>query len=207
MAAGVLSAALFVPSVEAQSCIVTTDVGGSGGGDEAWDLALQVNGKIIVVGESLNGANDDFGVVRYNADFTLDTSFDTDGIVHTNISGWDRAEGVAIDADGKIVVGGSDNFGGNDDFVVVRYDPTDGSLDPTFDGDGIATTPVGGSWDLGTDLAIQTDGKILLGGYYQNAGNYDLAVVRFDDTDGSLDTSFDGDGIVVTPMGSRWNSG
>src|SRR5207247_780832 len=95
-----------------------------------------------------------FAIVRYNADGSLDTNFNGSGIVLTPV-GW--ANSVAIQADGKIIVGGG-KFGST---PLVRYN-ADGSLDTSFNGTGIVSTPAGNSGGANLwDLAIQTDGKIV----------------------------------------------
>ena len=105
-------------------------------------VAIQSDGKIVAAGYSYNGSNNDFALVRYNTDGSLDTSFDSDGKVTTAIgSGNDYAYSVAIQSDGKIVAAGQYN-GSNDDFALVRYN-TDGSLDTNFDSDGKVTTAIG----------------------------------------------------------------
>jgi uncharacterized delta-60 repeat protein len=131
----------------------------------------------------------------------LDTSFDTDGIVTTAIgAGGDEAKSVALQSDGKIVVAGYSVNGGTYDFAVVRYN-TNGSLDTSFDTDGKVTTAIGASNDYVNSIALQSDGKIVVAGYSVNGGNYDFTVVRYN-TNGSLDTSFSGDGIVTTAIGA-----
>jgi uncharacterized delta-60 repeat protein len=119
----------------------------------------------VVAGDSNNGSNNDFALVRYNTDGSLDTSFDSDGKVTTAIgSGNDVAYSVAIQSDGKIVVAGYSYIGSNNDFALVRYN-TDGSLDTSFDSDGKVTTAIGGSDDYAKSVAIQSDGKIVAAGY------------------------------------------
>jgi uncharacterized delta-60 repeat protein len=99
---------------------VTTAVGL--GEDFAISVVLQSDGKIVAAGVSNNGTNDDFAVVRYNTNGSLDTTFDTDGKVTTAIgSGTDRANSVVVQSDGKIVAAGYSNNGTNVDFAVVRY--------------------------------------------------------------------------------------
>ncbi len=84
---------------------ITTPIGS--GSDEADAVALQADGKIVAAGWTQNGGDDDFAVLRYHADLSLDTSFDSDGIASTSFgSGEDRANAVAIQSDGKIVVAG-----------------------------------------------------------------------------------------------------
>ena len=178
---------------------VTTPIGS--GNDVGWAVAIQSDGKIVVAGYSHNGSNDDFAVVRYNADGSLDSSFDTDGKVTTPIgSGNDLGVSMAIQSDGKIVVAGSSHNGSNWDIAVVRYN-ADGSLDSSFDTDGKVTTPIGSNNDRGRAVAIQSDGKIVVVGVSHNGSDNDFAAVRYN-ADGSLDTSFDTDGKVTTPIGS-----
>lgn len=130
---------------------------------------------------------------------SLDLSFGTGGKVVTSITnGLDKAYGVAIQTDGKIVVAGhsSSPITGRD-FVCARY-LTDGTLDSTFGTTGIITTDLQiGSDDVAYDLAIQTDGKIVLAGSSDNGSKKDAAIVRYN-TDGSLDNSFGSNGIVIS---------
>ena len=164
--------------------MVSTPVGNSGSG--AGDLAIQTDGKIVVAGSSGN----DLAIVRYNADGSLDTTFNGSGIVLTPVG---RANSVAIQANGKIIAAGGTGSSGSG-FTLVRYN-ADGSLDTSFNGTGIVITPAGNSWGGASDLAIQTDGKIVVVGY-----SVDFAVVRYN-PDGSLDTSFGGTGKIRIPNG------
>lgn len=181
--------------------------------DQAIATAVQPDGKIILVGAvQMNTFGDyDFAVTRLNADGSLDTTFGTNGTktISFNLGGVDDdgnlnadldvANCVAIQSDGKIVVGGyaQRDINGNFDFAVVRLN-TDGSLDNTFSSDGKALVAFdygGNGDDRATGVAIQPDGKIVLvGTCQQNAsGRGDIAMARLN-TDGSLDTSFTGDG-------------
>ena len=173
---------------------VTTPIGSAD--DHGYSVAIQSDGKIVVAGDS----NYDFAVVRYNADGSLDTSFDGDGKVTTPIAFSDYAYSVVLQSDGKIVVAGDSYNGSNWDFAVVRYN-TSGSLDTSFNGSGKATSDFGSSNDYGYGVALQADGKIVAAGYMWTGSTYDIALARYN-TNGSLDTSFDGDGKVVTPIGS-----
>jgi uncharacterized delta-60 repeat protein len=178
---------------------LTTAIGSSH--DYARSIAIQADGKIVVAGSSIIGANHDFSLARYNANGSLDLSFDGDGKVTTNIgTSNDAAYSIAIQSDGKIVVAGYANISFNNDFALARYN-ADGSLDITFDGDGIVTTAIIGSSNDGVrSIAIQSDGKIVVAGYCNN-GNMDFALARYN-IDGSPDISFDGDGKLTTPIGS-----
>lgn len=146
-----------------------------------------------------NGTNNDFGLVRYNSDGTLDNTFDGDGIVRTDFGGDDGATSMFIQADGKIVVAGYSIVGGNGVFAVARYN-TNGSLDATFDGDGRVTTAIGTD-DAAYSVSIQSNGRIVVGGRARIGTNYVFALARYT-TAGALDTSFDGDGKATTDMGA-----
>lgn len=161
------------------------------------DVALQTDGKIIAVGFSYSN----IVVTRYNSDGSPDPLFGTGGVVITNVAG--EATSVALQRDGKILVAG-DSQG---DIALLRYND-DGSLDATFGTGGIVTTDVFGLGyrDWGYDVALQRDGKFVVAGL-ANTGippnpygspyvNSDLALIRYN-RDGSLDTSFNSDGIAT----------
>jgi uncharacterized delta-60 repeat protein len=166
-----------------------------------YSVIQQADGKLVVAGTSYNGSSYDFALVRYNADGSLDASFDGDGIVTTAIGAAnDYAQSVIQQADGKLVVAGYSWNGSNDDVALVRYN-TDGSLDTGFDGDGKVTTAIGTGYDEGYSVIQQADGKLVVAGTSYNGSSNDFALVRYN-ADGSLDASFDGDGIVTTAIGA-----
>lgn len=172
------------------------------GDDQIQGVALQPDGKIVAVGYSHNGSNYDFAVARFHPDGTLDTSFGAGGKVTTALgSSDDQASSVALQADGKIVVAGYTKSGKSWDFAVVRYN-ANGTLDPSFSGDGIQITALSSANDQARSVALQVDGKIVVAGYSRGSGNNnDFALVRYN-PDGALDTTFTGDGIQITPIGS-----
>jgi uncharacterized delta-60 repeat protein len=137
--------------------------------DDIDGIALQPDGKIVAVG----GSNGDFALARYNPDGSLDSSFGTGGLVVTDFgTGNARARGVALQADGKIVVAGT--TGGT--FAMACYLP-DGTLDPDFNGSGWVITDFGHANDIANAVALQADGEIVLGGW---AGNdFCLAEIRW----------------------------
>ena len=165
--------------------------------DYAQALAIQSDGKIVVGGAS----NGDFALVRYNSDGSLDNTFNGTGVQTTDLSNDDYGYGVTLQADGKIIlVGNANTSTGTVDLTVLRYN-VNGSLDSTFNGTGIQTTNFTTySSDFGNDVKVQADGKIVVAGYTQTFSNYEYAVVRYN-SDGSLDNSFDSDGIQTTAMG------
>jgi uncharacterized delta-60 repeat protein len=174
------------------------------GRDGARDVAIQANGKIVVVGRaSTRRGYGRFALARYRANGHLDPAFGGDGSVTTNFAKReDSASAVAIQADGKIVaVGGADTTARVGVFAVARYD-RDGTLDTTFGGDGKVTTSFTGGHDAASDVAIQTDGKIVVVG---TTGPGEFALARFD-PDGTLDTTFDSDGKVTTSVSAGTDS-
>jgi uncharacterized delta-60 repeat protein len=167
-------------------------------------LALQSDGKIITIygGSALY-------VSRYNTDGSIDTSFGGTGTVSVDASGAssDQAEAVAIQADGKIVVGGIGGPGPHFNFILARFN-SDGTLDTTFGNGGSELSVLSnGYYNELWDLAIQSDGHILAVGnvdYTQSGGGFDLAVVRYN-SNGALDTTFGSNGVagVVPNHGGR----
>ena len=167
------------------------------GTDVAYSVVIQNDGKIVVAGYSTNNGNWDFALIRLNNDGSLDTSFDTDGKLLTDFGTEEQGASVAIQTDGKIIVAGYSGSGASQTFAVARYN-SDGSLDNTFDGDGKRTTYfVSGQEARAYSVAIQSDGKIVVVGH----SYYDFALVRYN-SDGSLDNTFDTDGKVITSFGS-----
>lgn len=176
--------------------IVTTTVF-PGSFDQAHSVAIQSDGKLVVVGYTQSGLNTDFAIIRYDQNGGLDLTFQTSGIVTTDFTtGTDEARTVVIQPDGKIVVGGWSSNGTDLDFAVARFTPF-GTLDNTFDFDGKVTTPIGTLDDKGYSLILQNDQKIILAGHSNNGTDNDFALVRYN-PDGSLDNTFDLDGKITT---------
>jgi uncharacterized delta-60 repeat protein len=163
------------------------------GNADGQSVKVQADGKILM-GGSVNG---DFGLVRYNANGTQDTTFGTGGTVATDISGGsDVGESVTIQSDGKILLSGYRNIGTGEtatgqDFVVVRYN-TDGTLDNTFGTAGKLISDFGG-FDNTESIALQADGKFIIGG----AIDADFGLARYN-ANGTLDPTFGNGGKFVT---------
>jgi uncharacterized delta-60 repeat protein len=177
---------------------VTTDFGRRH--DYANALAVQADGKLLAGGLtrfSRSAGRTRFALVSYNADGTLDSGFSSDGKVTTDFTRWnDSVQGLAVQADGEIVVGGiAGNGGSNPKFALARYN-AGGGLDATFGGDGKVTTDFTAGYDEAWDVELQPDGKIVAGGDTAGLGGR-FAVARYD-TNGALDGTFSGDGRTVT---------
>lgn len=172
--------------------------------DYAAAASLQSDGKIVLVGTLRANALmiSNFAVIRLGPDGTLDTSFGSGGRVVTPVdeTAEDMATAVVIQPDGKLVVVGR-TLGTNLDYqAVVRYNP-DGSLDTLFGTGGIVKTSIAGHRGWATSVAMQSDGKIIVGGGIHTAPNppnaiYFGAIFRYN-SNGTLDTTFDGDGYVT----------
>lgn len=188
-AAGVLD-----PTFDADGRVVT-DIGGE---DSIQAMVIQPDGKVVGAGSS----DGNLALARYDSNGALDASFGINGIVITNIPGYTcTGRAVALQSDGKIVLGGHGHTSySDDDHVLVRYN-SDGSLDTSFDGDGIVVTSFdysGITADVLNAIGIQTDGKILTVGHTWDTPDISVITLARYNSDGSLDTSFDGDGKLIT---------
>jgi uncharacterized delta-60 repeat protein len=177
---------------------------GAGRQDFAADLVIQSDGKIVVAGSTGDAgyANNNFAIARLNANGSLDTTFSGDGRQITNFGANDYAYGVALQADGKIVVVGEKTTTFRS-FALARYN-TDGSLDTTFNGTGrrvFSITP--GMDSHANDVIVQPDGMIVVIGTTKNgSGFFDFALARLLST-GGFDTTFSGDGKVIIDFGGN----
>ena len=150
------------------------------------DVRVLPNGKLLLAGYSgPEGGN--MQVARMNSNGALDTTFGTAGRAAVDFGGDDFGNAVARQADGRIVVAGVSTAEGA---VVARLRAT-GALDPDFNGDGRVTLPGGGS---ANGVRVQPDRKIVVAG--TPAGSLTMTVTRLM-PNGSLDTTFDGDGTAT----------
>jgi uncharacterized delta-60 repeat protein len=146
--------------------------------EQCYGVAVQSDGKIVGAGYTTNDWNE-FAVVRYNSNGSLDNSFGSGGITSTNIGGGDNdANEVMIQSDGKIVVAGNSLNVTNWDFGLVRYN-SDGSVDSTFGTNGKVLTDFSGGNDFCLSLAIQFDSRIVCAGFGQGTGR-DFVAARYD---------------------------
>jgi uncharacterized delta-60 repeat protein len=172
-------------------------------GSRGDSVALQPDGKIVVAGTSDSAGP---SLARFKPNGKLDPSFGSGGIVSTPLgSSVDFRFEVAVQPDGKILVAGTDWGFSEPEFALLRYN-SDGSLDNTFGSGGIATESLGGFWEYGDSIALQSDGKILVGGVWTPGGEAEggFVILRFT-SDGSLDDTFGIGGAVTMPFGG-WDT-
>ena len=175
---------------------VTIDFGGDDSGN---GIAIDSNGDIAIAGSS-HTAGTDFAVAKLDSSGSLDSSFDGDGRVTTDINGGgDAAAAVVFDSNHRIVAVGAGAGASNRDFALARYD-TDGGLDASFDQDGVVST---NGTDRARAVVIDGSGDIVVAGSYFNiqTRNTDFGLARYS-SNGSLDLSFgpDGTGKLNVPM-------
>lgn len=192
------------------------------GDDVATSVALQADGKIVIAGSHIEGTSSNIFALRLNADGTLDPSFGADGnadgspdgVVNVSLGdGDDVARGVAVAADGKIVVVGDTVQGASSNIVVARFN-ADGTPDATFgadggsDGtpDGFVGIDLGAGNDRANALSVVADGSVFVAGSHVADGSANIIVAHLTAT-GALDASFgkaeDGtpDGVVSVSLG------
>ena len=183
------------------------------------DVAIQPDGKIVVVGSCPGGVPTTFSVLRYLADGNPDQDFGIDGTVNVSFDAPgsptdERAAAVAVQPDGKIVVAGTatlneagTNGGGGENFAVARLLPDHGVLDPSFHANGAGVNQDGrfvanlSDIDGVGDVALGTDGSIFVGGTpnRNTAGDFGLMKLT---PQGELDPSYDMDGKVLRSVGN-----
>ena len=189
--------------------------------DVATSMALQPDGKIVLAGYCTNNAgafnsSGTFGtevcLARITSIGDLDTSFNRDGKLITAIGGAiptrirNKANAIAIAADGKIVITGSNYVGTDASFadtnlLLARFLPS-GTLDATFASDGVVSVDTL-SWIVGNAVAIQPDGQIIVAGYRVGGcpGNDGAVALCFTES-GALDSKFGSFGFATLDLDS-----
>jgi uncharacterized delta-60 repeat protein len=187
------------------SGIVLADFGSF---DRAHALAIQSDGKIVVAGDSNSTGTGPYSMIvaRYNSDGTLDSMFGSGGKA-IPVTGSFEVSALALQPDAKIILAGtySSAYPAYADFALARYN-SDGTLDATFGSGGTSVTDFAWTNSYSHDnrafaLALQPDGKILLGGYSSST----FALARYH-MDGSSDASFGNGGIAITQVSAIGSS-
>lgn len=162
--------------------------------------AMQADGKILVSGIALNGR--DILLARYNVNGTLDQGFGNQGISIADLGSQTEYIGsIAVNADGMIYTGGSITQGGITKFALARFMPS-GQFDPSFGQNGIKVTGFDNNPSYISSLAIASDGKIIALGTISSGEGGNYGIVKYK-TDGTLDESFNGSGMLRSPLNNH----
>jgi uncharacterized delta-60 repeat protein len=165
-------------------------------------LIVQPDQKIVIAGSAR--IDDDYKatLVRFNTDGTYDNSFGNAGIAYSSEFGnySNQSRPLAIQPDGKLIHVCVTGVYGEYNFLVSRF-KTDGTLDTDFNGSGTVEKSVFSGDDYANSVALQPDGKIIVVGMGNTASNFFSMVAIRLDADGSMDSSFNGNGIFTTYMG------
>lgn len=196
--------------------VAIADFRGPVEGAAADAILQQSNGKLLTAGWLIDSSNHhQFGLVRFNFNGSLDTTFNSTGEIVTPIGTESSINDLLQQEDGKLVAAGgyfyNDELGNHADFALARYN-LNGTIDTSFGADGIVAM-AGGFGGLAQSVIQQTDGKLVvagqanysgydeLGGYYYHS---ELALARYD-ADGMLDTNFNVDGMASTDTGTGYS--
>ncbi|MDQ3705205.1 MAG: S-layer homology domain-containing protein [Chloroflexota bacterium] len=166
-------------------------------------LAVQSDDKVVALAELGTSYQESgqlfettYGVLRYNVNGTRDSTFGVSGAATYSSTG--NFDHVALQSTGKIILGGTMN--GRP--AAVRFN-SNGTFDSNFGDGGLATISPVIQWHSVTDMAVQPDDKLIVLSYFGvgSYGQHDIALTRFN-ANGTLDTSFDGDGVVTGDFGN-----
>lgn len=167
----------------------------------AYDVKVLPDGKMLIAGN----INNRFSVCKLNSDGSLDTSFGNGGWTSPSlgndsfyISSYGRR--ILLQSDGTFIVAGTvaDGYAKTDGYVIARY-KNDGTLDTSFNRTGIIQSSIGISSTSFKDAVLQADGKIIIFANPSNGHDRDISLVRYNQ-DGSLDSTFNGGGLVTTDL-------
>jgi uncharacterized delta-60 repeat protein len=206
LAAGLDKIAAYFPdgSLDAGGRLMTV-FGSEFKNEDAFDLAVQTDGKIILAGGAYVSLTSVLALSRYNPDGSLDPSFSADGLATYPGLGVATATAVAIQPDGRILAAGQIRISsGDNDFLLTRLN-SDGTLDGSCGLQGVATTNFAGASAFTRSLAVQADGKILLAGSVEDTltGDYSVGIARYN-PDCTLDeAAFGQNGTQLIQFTSR----
>lgn len=168
-------------------------------------ITIDANGKILVAGTANISGQNNLYVARFNTNGSIDTTFNTTGYNTITASAGYIGTSIAIDQNAKIIVGGSVQGINGLDFLLARFNSTDGSLDTTFGSSGTVTTAISATAnDQVQSVAIDSSNRILAGGYVSDSNNNNSFVLARYTNAGALDTTFGAgaNGIAIQAIGT-----
>ncbi|MBK7966641.1 MAG: SBBP repeat-containing protein [Bacteroidetes bacterium] len=161
-------------------------------------IKVAPNGKIVIACTGIGAGDQDFFICMLDTNGVLDTTFNSTGILMTDLLGTgsqsDVVSALDIDANGNIYVVGTTTALGlpiNYDYAIIKVRPN-GQLATTFSGDGKLTLDPTGASDFGKGIKVQADGKIVIGG----TTGANMLIARLDST-GTLDNTFTAAGYTI----------
>ena len=172
-----------------------------GDNDDAQEMLIQPDGRILVSGYGTIDGEVRPIVARLLFDGTLDPAFGTGGRVSLTLPAFAAIQGMALQPDGKVLVGGNLLIGNGADLFMARLLPN-GALDPDYGTDGISTPTTSATGGSFWAMALQSDGKVLMSGDDVAGFNSKMMTVRLL-ADGALDTAFGTGGVALTDIGSN----
>jgi uncharacterized delta-60 repeat protein len=169
--------------------------------------AVYERNKIVLLSDGLHflqcftasNASNDFGMVRYNMDGSVDPTFGTSGYITTDLGGDDHVYAMTVTSTGKIILAGSSSG----QFAIARYN-SDGTLDATFNTTGKRVLAIGTNAVI--NAVVESGNVITVGGTSQQGTNFDFSLARFTST-GTLDATFGTGGIVTTSINGTSDDG
>jgi uncharacterized delta-60 repeat protein len=159
------------------------------------------DGKLLMAGHKSTDLGTDFFITRLNTDGSVDTTFGREGIVTVDFDGgWDAVEALALQADGKIIAGGTSENGalGYSRLALVRLN-SDGSLDAGYGVGGRVSQALVGGWETLADIELDDTGGLVVA-----LSAWDMVFGRFD-TNGILDTTFGTGTVPGTTVINIWD--
>ena len=169
---------------------------------EPWGVAIADDGRIAVAGNASGATYSSFALAMLKANGRPDPSFSGDGRVKTDWGADSQAWAVSFTGAGDVLAAGYAPGPTDRDASIARYKPN-GSLDPTWGGDGLVQTDWAAGEDQILDLVL-TGSKVLVAGYTADGGGQ-VVLARYRAAKGGLDDTFDGDGIVITDLSAGFD--
>jgi uncharacterized delta-60 repeat protein len=169
--------------------------------------AVYERNKIVLLSDGLHflqcftasNTNNDFGMVRYNMDGSVDPTFGTNGYITTDLGGDDHVYAMTVTSLGKIILAGTSSG----QFAIARYN-SNGTLDATFNTTGKRLVTIGTNAVI--NAVVESGGVITVGGTSQQGSNFDFSLARFANG-GTLDATFGTGGIVTTSINGTSDDG
>jgi uncharacterized delta-60 repeat protein len=167
-----------------------------------YSLARDAAGNLFIAGATADegGDDEDFVVVKLDANGALVTAFGDGGRKAIDFGGDDVAEVVLVDASGNVFLAGYSDASGSDEFAVAKLDASGALVDGFGDG-GKRLYTFGGTSSAVFAATIDGDGRILLAGTSNVLGTYDFAVTRIDPDSSNVDALFHDDGLALIGIG------